>query len=275
MKIPNLKDQYIEDVSTKFIDSIAIVQKELSKDINKLIGTYFGKDISFTKKAQLINEITERLNALLLKTEYKSAVSEYLVSFDKINDFQKLLQLEVNGINLSKVPLSEIKKAQISIVKNQLLDTGISAEFSAPIKEILTRNILVGTNISEAKEILDKFILGDGDKLGVLQRYAGQTANDTLRQYDGLINKTIKDEYDMTKIAYVNSNIKTTRGQCRHWTSFDFVTDEQLLDEIPIAVNGGTLGGYVCSGMIPETTVESFEFFRGGYNCRHEAVPIY
>jgi hypothetical protein len=275
MKIPKLKDQYIEDVTEKFQKDLFNVQKELSKDINKIIGSYFGKDLTFAKKAQLINEIEQRLNKLLLKTDYKSAVKEYLVSFDKINAFQKTLQSEVNGISLSKIPLSEMKNAQISIVRNQLLDTGISAEFSQPIKEILTRNILVGTNISEAKDILDKFILGDDDKLGVLERYSGQTANDTLRQYDGLVNKTIKDEYDMSKIAYVNSNIKTTRGQCLHWTSFDFLTDEQLLDEIPIANSGGTLGGYKCSGMISGTNLQSFEMFRGGFNCRHEAVPIF
>ncbi|MEX0596827.1 MAG: hypothetical protein WD512_10025, partial [Candidatus Paceibacterota bacterium] len=81
--------------------------------------------------------------------------------------------------------------------------------------------------------------------------------------------------YGMTKIVYLNSNIKTTRGQCLHWTSFDFLTDEQLKEEIPIAVNGGTLGGYKCSGMIESTTIDNFTANRGGYNCRHEASPIY
>lgn len=269
-----LKDIYIEEVAGQFNKSLASVQKELAGELNKLVGSYYGRRLSIPEKAQLLNEIQNKLNNILLKTDYKSAVDDYLLSFDKINDLQKDLHKAVNGISLKKVPLNDYKKAQIEIVKNNLLGSGVNAKFTEPIKEILTRNVLVGTSLEDARDILEKYVVGD-DSLGVLQKNIGQVASDTIRQYDGAINGVIKEEYGMNKIAYVNSNIKTTRGQCLHWTSFEFITDEQLEEEIPVANAGGTLGGYKCSGMIEGTDLTNFTANRGGYNCRHEAIPIY
>lgn len=273
-KFAQLKDDYIEEVASQFNKNLINVEKELAKELNKLVGSYYGRNLSVPEKARLINEITNKLNNLILKSDYKSAVDDYLVSFDEINNLQKSLQKEVNGISLRKVPLNDYKKAQIDIVKNNLLQSGVSGKFTEPIKEILTRNVLIGTSLEDARGILEEYVLGDGG-LGILQRNIGQVANDTLRQYDGAINGVIKDKYGMTKIAYVNSNIDTTRGQCLYWTSFEFLTDEQLENEIPIANAGGTLGGFKCSGMIPGTDFSNFTANRGGYNCRHEAIPIY
>lgn len=273
-KIAKLKDDYIERVADRFNDSLVGVQKNLASELNKLIGSYYGRRLSLPEKAMLLNEIEKKLTNLLLKSEYKGLVDKYLTSFDEINNLQKKLHKAVNGINLSKVPVNEYKRAQIEIVKNNLLGAGANAKFTEPIKEILTRNVLVGTSLEDAREIIENYVIGDG-KQGILQRSIGQVAQDTLFQYDGAINGAIKEEYGMTKVAYLNSNIQTTRGQCRHWTSFEFLTDEQLEAEIPIAVAGGTLGGYKCSGMIEGTDLENFTSYRGGYNCRHSAVAIY
>jgi len=45
------------------------------------------------------------------------------------------------------------------------------------------------------------------------------------------------------------------------------IEEERLQQEINWAFQNG-------QGMIPETNPDNFIINRGGYNCRHEAIPV-
>jgi len=60
--------------------------------------------------------------------------------------------------------------------------------------------------------------------------------------------------------------IEDSRKQCVRWVGKEILLFSDLQSEIEWAFNNGT-------GMNKSTTPDTFAIYRGGYNCRHEAIP--
>jgi hypothetical protein len=88
-----------------------------------------------------------------------------------------------------------------------------------------------------------------------------------LNQFDGQTNARIADEFGLDAFRYVGSLIDDSRPQCRRWIAKRVLQKSEMLNEINWAYNNGT-------GMISGTTPDNFAVFRGGYNCRHAAIPF-
>ena len=86
-------------------------------------------------------------------------------------------------------------------------------------------------------------------------------------QMQGAANQAIANEYELDGYAYVGTEVENTRPQCSRWIDKGFLYIKELQDEISWANTNGT-------GMIKGTTPSTFAIFRGGYNCRHEAIPM-
>lgn len=97
-----------------------------------------------------------------------------------------------------------------------------------------------------------------------LKSYATQISRDYTYGYQGQVNKTIADEFEMNGFIYVGGAIKDTRPIC-----LKLVSKEKILfSELPKILNSTDK-----DGMIPNTNKDNFLIYRGGYNCRHEAIP--
>jgi hypothetical protein len=88
-----------------------------------------------------------------------------------------------------------------------------------------------------------------------------------LNQFDGQVNSAIANEFGLDAYRYVGSLIDDSRAQCIRWAGKQVLLKEDLAKEISWATANGT-------GMIAGTTPENFATFRGGYNCRHSAIPF-
>jgi hypothetical protein len=86
--------------------------------------------------------------------------------------------------------------------------------FVKPIRKALYKNIVFGASVSETIEDLQQYI---GGKDSQMQKYVGQVATDSIQQYDGMVNQTYKNEFELGAIRYVGSIIETSRGQCVKW----------------------------------------------------------
>jgi hypothetical protein len=135
------------------------------------------------------------------------------------------------------------------------------------LRQELFKNIVAGTNSIDVEKAIRDFISGQGDKAGNLKRYVTQVSRDALNQYDGTINSRIAEEFGLDAFQYVGSLIEDSRPQCVRWTGKGVILKDQLEKEIGWAFTNG-------SGMIPGTNSENFAVFRGGYNCRHSAIPF-
>lgn len=91
-------------------------------------------------------------------------------------------------------------------------------------------------------------------------------------------NKLLTDDLDTEWFMYTGSNIETTREFCQHLTEKKYIHRS----EIPTILTG-KIDDHQCEiyektglpyGMIDGTTPENFQVNCGGWNCRHQLVPV-
>ncbi len=86
------------------------------------------------------------------------------------------------------------------------------------------------------------------------------------------------DDLGLEWFEYVGSNIETTREFCEHLTEKRYVHKSEIK-----TILKGDIDGHQCEiyektglpkGMIEGTTEQNFQVNCGGWNCRHQLVPV-
>jgi hypothetical protein len=242
-------------------DLFKILQKELMK-----LATRDGVILDNEANIQIAAGLNKKIQNALKDIKFTNLVERFLDNFDEIN---KDIEKTQKGEKIS-VPTNVFKKwknIKREEVITALLTSGIDANFSTPIRQLLNNRIGLGASLLDTITALQDTIEGDPQRLGSFEKYVTQISRDTLRNYTGSVNANIATLYDLNAYRYVGSIVKDSREQCIRWTSMDYILMTDLQDEIDWAYNNGT-------GMIPNTTPENFAQNCGGYNCRHVAIPI-
>ena len=227
--------------------------------------------VDYNERSQLlIVEMSERIEKELQKTGYKSLVSSVLTDFDLILSNNQEIQKELTGIEFSKNLINNLNKEKQLVVNATtafLGSSGVNANIIFPIQKTLIENASLGYSFNTFEKKLRERIIGDEKLAGTVERYVGQVTRDSLYQYDGVINQSVAIEYGLNAFRYVGTVVGDTRPQCKKWLKQKLLKESELGKEISWAKKNG-------SGMIPATNKENFIVYRGGYNCRHRAIPI-
>lgn len=264
------KETLFDKLEQDFVLSIKKLQPELLDAVEKKLRDFDRKNGRFVgseKAVNLINELKRDLRKIINKSDYPSSVDEFLYGFDNIDTNIKMIQKEFSGISISNSFITEGKKAIIEDVKENLLGANIDVRFINPVKKALFSHVNLGSSVIDTEKQLRIMIVGEKGEFGMLDRWAGQVARDSMQQYEGYINGRIKDEFELNATMYVGSLVTDSRAQCKRWVNKEFILDKNLQKEIDWAIKNG-------SGFIPGTTVKTFCINRGGYNCRHTAIPV-
>jgi hypothetical protein len=269
----NNKEKAIDKAVTAFVRGAKKSENEISDAVFRLVRRYNNKDLSIVEKAQVVNEIEAKVLELLRKSTYKGHAQKFIESLGVVKDYQKKIMQSATGIKGGKVKFKEIERFAKIQLSDNLFGKGVESNVVEPLKQRIAQNLLAGVDNVQLESIISDFFKTD-ETLGRLTRYTSVIANDTLWNYGGMINNEYRKEYGLTNFMYVGSLIDDSRGQCRHWVAMGTLTTDQLEQEIPIAIDGGFLGGFRCSGMKDWTNIDNFTIERGGWNCRHEAIPV-
>lgn len=258
-----------------FSDGVKDIEEKLLKEIIKILNVLDIKDgkIQSSEAAiQFLASIDKRITEALKNSGYNSKVREFLKSFDVILKNNIDVHKLANDINITADQLNLVTKLEVENTLSKLTGSGISRDFIQPIRESLYRNITLGSSIQDTKQTIEDYIISNDGKDSKLLRYTTQVARDSISQYDGSIQKAIANELGLNDFIYSGSIIADSRCQCRYWVHKIKLQHDELVDEIATALDGGSLDGCQCSGMIPGTTIENFSINRGGYSCRHRAI---
>ncbi len=249
----------LDDYSKEFFDL-------LKKEINKL-DTKGGKiDRTSEANKKIIKSISIKINDALSKTAYKKNVIALLENFNTIATNTANAAQIVNNIKVSESLLTTAQRNSRDNAVEKLLGQGLNANFVNPIVEIVNKQVNLGGNLQDLIAELDE-VINPAQKLGILSSYATRMGRDVLFQMQGEINQAIANEYDLDAFAYIGTEIEDTRAQCTRWLDKEVIKIDELQDEIDWAYKNG-------SGMIEGTTPSTFAIDRGGYNCRHAAIPV-
>lgn len=267
-------DNDLNDIVESLLKQIRIVEPKLFNSIVEIFDymDIKGGKISTTKKAIEALMMVEKLfNKTFKKYGYYDSVKSFGLGFDLVteNNIAQYEALKIGRISSSQI--SPIKKEAVSQVIDSLTGNGMYENFVKPIRKALYKNIVFGASVSETIEDLQQYI---GGKDSQMQKYVGQVATDSIQQYDGMVNQTYKNEFELGAIRYVGSIIETSRGQCVKWVKMGTLTDEQIKEELKWVKKARFYETHKVSGMISDTTIKNFLINRGGFNCRHRAFGV-
>jgi len=233
-----------------------------------------GKLSSSPKAEDFLASLDYRIFQAMKKNGYGNAVSDFTGNFDLLTDnLQDLHQKLGNGI-IEKKDINALKRIEVQNTVSNLTEKGLYKDVISPLRKDLYRNIMFGASLQDTENMIKGYILSTEGQDSRLLSYVNQIATDSLHQYDGSVNQMAKDKLGLNAVRYVGSLIEDSRAQCIKWVEKDIILDTELPKEIEFAINKEIYKGKKCSGMIPGTNKDNFCILRGGYRCRHRAIPI-
>lgn len=226
-------------------------------------GGRFG-DFS-TNETALLNAFT-KLDKSLSGRDYSNVISSLLLNVDDITANQIKFAKVAKGEDVAEM-LKRPSPEQISLIDKTLFDfrqVGIKLYFIDPVKKELFRAMQLGASIEDTRERL--FSIFADDK--ILQRWAGQTANDGLRALSGQINNEIGQEFGFEKYIYVGGLVEDSRPLCRK------IVETYNGELTPKKLNKVLSKYREAMYLYPDTNAGNFAVNRGGYGCLHSCYLV-
>jgi hypothetical protein len=272
IRIIEKKDRTMETINNDLFQSLDPTQQTIFEAVKKHISkmeTADGKIIFDEMNTDMVNEIDQIIANAIKRSKYPSSVQSYLSDWNTINEFNYTVHKDVNELSKTELEnlVNPIQKQMTEQTLTGLTGSGVNTNFIEPIRQGIFQNIVAGSSITDLENYLTTYILGNPNVDGLFSRYVKQISRDSLNQYDGQINAKIAEEFGLDAFRYVGSLIDDSRPQCRRWVNMRVIQKKDLPNELSWATNNGT-------GMIPGTNTENFAVYRGGYNCRHSAIPF-
>lgn len=266
MTKPSLITNTIAESQKQFAKNALKLQdafiKELRRSVSKL-STSRGRLENNADNRKFAAGILKQVEAINKKIGLQNSVQLLFKDFGEMGlDLQKVHK-DLSGIKLTQGFLSSYEEFAIQNLVYKMQGQGMDTALVQPIREALYRSVLQQGDLISTIDSLEEQ-LGSKDQYA---RYYTQTSRDALYGYAGTVNQGVANAYDLDGIMYVGDLVEDSRPQCARWVEQETLKVADLEDEIRWAYRNG-------SGMIAGTTSENFCELRGGYNCRHEAIPI-
>jgi len=259
----------------KIFDEVVLLAKDLDTDI-------FGRVKQSIGNLKRLTAIKAKLAALSKDKEWVDGIAGFARYFGEL----QRLQNDFYSANFPQQTLSARAKEKNDLLRQMavqntmeaLMGDGLKANVTDKLNDILLRAVTTGAKFADLQEELRGHLLGKDGGQGAFARYATTYATTALSQYTGQHNKLMTDDLGTEWFMYTGSNKETTREFCEHLTAKKYVHKS----EIPEILKG-KIDGYQCAiydktglpyGMIAGTTPENFQCNCGGWNCRHQLVPV-
>jgi len=173
------------------------------------------------------------------------------------------MQERINDIEIDTARFDPLRQQLFNSVQAQLAPTLLSPLITERATKILSRAILTGRSLRDTQQDLqDAF----GDSMSGIVTLISR---DGLYGYDGATNDQIRAAYGLNAYRYVGSIVADSRPHCRRWVHERELTREYLEPRIAALHAARNPDGFR-----PQTRWENFAQYRGGWNCRHQAIPV-
>lgn len=260
----------------KMFDEVLTLIKDLDTDS-------LGKVKQTIQNLKRLTQIKAHLAALSKDKDWVAGIGKFASYFDIL---QKQ-QVAYFSQHFPEATLTETAKKKHAMMKQlavqntmeALIGDGLKANVTDKLNDILLRAVTTNAKFADLQEELRAHLLGKDGGQGAFARYATTYATTAMSQFTGQNNKLLTDDLDTEWFIYTGSNKETTREFCQQLTAKRYIHRS----EIPTILTG-KIDDYQCAiypktnlpyGMIEGTTVDNFQCNCGGWNCRHQLVPVH
>ena len=283
------------DTLDKAADGFGNIANAEQKKIYEEVVT-LAKDLETDAQGKVKQTITnlKRLNQIKAKLAALSKDKEWVAGIGKFVKYFDILQKQQNAYFSTAFPqltLGESAKKRNEMMKQiavnntieALMGDGLKANVTDKLNDILLRGVTSGAKWADLQQELRDHLMGKEGGQGAFARYATTYATTALSQYTGQHNQLMTKDLGLEWFMYTGSNIETTRPFCEALTKKKWIHKS----EIPTILQGKIemADGEVVEvpiypktnlphGMIADTTPENFQCNCGGWNCRHQLLPV-
>jgi len=287
------KQDYINSQRDNLERSVIDMQDKL---LNKIIAdaiseldTQDGKIMNTARNFKILsalddvytqfNEVSQKMvvqkmaNGLLQINSFNSQYFKIITLNEAtVKRFDSVIQ-KTNKLMSARIGITD----QGVIKTGGFLDSFISDNrLLTETKQLVSRGITGGQNITDVKADLKAKIVGTKDYTGGFERYYRQFAYDTFQEYDRGYGKNAADEFGMNYALYQGGLIHDSRDFCRDHNNHVYTREEiaqfgswtyetaQYIDSFNDSGSQSGVPSYIESfpGYDPFTCC-------GGFNCRH------
>lgn len=263
-------EQIIEEATQKLLAAIKAKEPAIVDKLIEYIARMDSKGGNFmlsTMNETAVGLMDKYIQGVLTDLGLNKDISEFVKSFDEAQAYTLGIQKDINGIVPPKDTLVKWRKYAIQATVDNLIGNGLLANFAAPIRKALGDAVYSDGSLTDVLRQVRALAETVQGREGNLLKYYTQVSRDAVGQYAGNVNRIVAKQYGLDAIEYVGSIVKDSRPQCIRWLDMEQILIKDLEKEIDWAAANG-------SGLIPGTTPDNFIVNRGGYNCRHEAIPV-
>lgn len=237
------------------------------------------------KNLSVIQSIKNKLTKFILNDKYLEDVKEFVKAFGTVAKLQNEYWKGVESTFKPRPLLKAISKQAIADTVTQLTESGIGANISDAITDILRTNITSGGSYKALNKQLLESLTDTQKSDGLLTRYSKQITNDSIQQFNRQYTQQVAAGLGFEWYAYQGSDIRTTRPFCDAMTDLRYfhvsevprlLKAEDLYylkdgkkTKVPIYPRTG-----LPHGLIEGTNAENFFVRAGGYNCGHAIRPV-
>lgn len=280
----------IDNESEKFDSVITKTEKAmLSAAVNaikKLDVDASGNIRTTTANIKLLATIRTKLATVASNKEFMSGVKSVANAMDQlykaqVDFYSKAFPQKTLGENAKKKHQA-LQQIAISNVASGLSQSALTASVVEPLNKMLLRAVTSGAKYADLIDEFHKQLESSDDSTSALAKYAKTYATTAMTQLAGENNRLFTDDLGAEWFQYVGSVIETSRQFCELLTEKEYIHKS----EIKGILNGrieidGTV--HECEmnaktglpkGLIEGTTEQNFQVNVGGWNCRHQLIPI-
>lgn len=271
-RLIEMKDAIIDNADESLLEGFDGIEQSIYNGVNrevKKLEQADGKILFNEANLLLVLALTPYIIDSIQQSRYPSNVRTFIGQLPIIEDLNIRIHEQENSVSNKdlKKAVAGVQTTTTTNIINDLTGAGVQVEFIKPLTELIYNNVVSGSSLSDLQAAIREYIEGRADQLGQFRKYVTRISRDALYQYDGILNARIGDYFGFDAYRYVGTLIRDSRPQCIRWVGKGILLRKDMEKELAYAYNSG-------SGMIPGTTADNFSVYRGGYNCRHTALPI-
>lgn len=245
-------------------DSLQVELKELSLYTDGTIKNNL-------ENIKRIGRIKKKLDDIILTDDYLKGVSEFITAYTTAEKTMNIYFSELNKEYSPKTVLAEVKKQAIDDTVEALTESGISANVTTPIQNIIDVNVKSGGSYTTLSNQLRDLILSTPEADGNLVKYTKTYATDSINTYSGTYMKLVTDDLGLKWFKYTGSLIKTSRPFCKALIHKKYIHVSEFSEILKGNIDGVKVS---LSGVKKNTTPDNFQQLRGGWRCAHQLIPV-
>jgi hypothetical protein len=253
----------ITRTQTKILGEMVAILKNLETDSEG----YIKQSVANRK---ILQEASDAFDSAFRDSTYKQGLEKFIGVIPKVDSLNsEYFSTLSSGFKPNAQYVSNLRSQTVKDLETYLLNDGIESQIKTPLLEILNQNVNSSARFTDMLKQVEEAIIGSKELDGRLLSYSKQITTDSVFNYSRSYQQAITSDLGLDTYLYAGGIIAEgkysggTRDFCIARVGKKF-KHKEVESWASLSWQGRRRG----------TTASTIFIFCGGYNCRHQLIPV-